>query len=651
MREWLSVAEIAALALPDVPGTVSGITRLAERDGWKMTLNQAGEPLARKRQGRGGGWEYHYSLLPSMAQAKLAKDAARAAQAAQATETAPKARDRELWSWFQKLPEARQAKANNRLKLLQAVEAMERGGMNKNIAVNIVAREFKVGASTLYGWFDLVAGLDKADWLPALAPRHAGRTTTEECDPLAWEFLKADWLRLSGPSLETCMDRLDAAAKEQGWKIPSRSTLRRRIETEIPVPVRVLTREGVEALNELYPWQERDRTMFHALEAINMDGHKWDVFVRWLDGTVSRPMMVAIQDLYSNKILGWRVDKSENADTVRLALGDVFRNFGIPDLAWMDNGRGFASKWITGGAPTRFRFKVKPEDPVGILTALGVQAQFTKPYSGRSKPIERAFRDLCDAVAKHPAFEGAYTGNKPDAKPENYGERAVPIDDFLKVVAQGIRMHNAKPKRNTRVCGRVKSFDEAFEESYRAALIRRANEEQLRMFLLAAEAVKADSENGSVRLLGNRYWSESLIALRGHPVVVRFDPDNLHGGVHVYRMDGVHVGFAECWETVGFADTQAARDSARKRNAFVKATKATAELEKGLSLDQLAALMPEVEEEETPAPSLIAPVFGNLAAVASVLPAGRPEEEADASAAFFERFGAGLQLLQGGRND
>lgn len=55
-----------------------------------------------------------------------------------------------------------------------------------------------------------------------------------------------------------------------------------------------------------------------------------------------------------------------------MPFGDLFRVYGIPDHAWLDNGRGFAAKCITGGTPNRFRFKVKPEEPSGILTALGI---------------------------------------------------------------------------------------------------------------------------------------------------------------------------------------------------------------------------------------------------------------------------------------
>lgn len=653
MKEWYTAAELAAANLSDVATTERGVQLTAKRNGWRSRRNLAGAPLARRRKGRGGGWEYHYSVLPQRAQERLvARDTAQRLAAEQrATGTARRETRRagEAWDWFDRLPECRKAKARRRLAILEAVEALKRGGILVNQAVHEVGRQNKTGASTIYAWFDLVAGLDRADWLPALAPRHAGRQRQVDCDPMAWEFIKADYLRLARPSFQTCYERLKSAAREHGWQIPSSRTLYRRFEREIPKAIVVARRQGEEALKRMYPSQERDRTMFHALEAVNADGHKWDVFVRWPDGTVGRPVMVAIQDLYSNKLLAWRVDRTENSDAVRLAFGDVFRRFGIPDLAWLDNGRGFASKWITGGTPNRYRFKVKPEEPSGLLTSLGVEVHWTRPYSGQSKPIERAFRDFCDAIAKHPAFEGAYTGNKPDAKPENYGSKAVPIETFLKVVEQGIRAHNQRPGRNTRVCQRQLSFDQAFERSLAdsSTLIRQAGAEQLRYFLLAAESVRADRESGAVKLLGNRYWGEVLHDHRGEPLTLRFDPDNLHEGVHIYRLDGSYVGFAECLEAAGFNDTQAARDHARKLGAFKKATREAARLETQLSNEDLVRLLPEIDETEPPETKVVRMVNGP----ATTLPAPESETEDWTEDDYAAAFSKGLKLIEGGRDD
>ncbi len=67
MKEWLSATEIEAYNLPDIPKTSSAILRFAKRKDWAAAVSQKGKPLARQRAGRGGGLEYHYTILPAAA--------------------------------------------------------------------------------------------------------------------------------------------------------------------------------------------------------------------------------------------------------------------------------------------------------------------------------------------------------------------------------------------------------------------------------------------------------------------------------------------------------------------------------------------------------------------------------------------------------
>lgn len=637
MKEWFTASEMAELALPDIPATKRRINSLAEREKWQSPATEwhaerNPRGLWRRRDGRGGGVEYHYALLPSRAQAKLVTmfrpepdwvgpDGSRQIRAAL---------DRkEAWDHYAGLSDSKKDRAKEWVEILNAVRALTKGGTQKDLAVQLICDQRGIGKSTYYKREREVAGIDAKDWLPYMVDRRVGRTATTECDPEAWEFLKADWLRLEQRSFAACHRDLERAAAEHGWEIPSARTLERRL-LDLPVAIRVFCREGLEALKRLYPAQERDRTQFHALEAANADGHRWDVWVQWPDGEISRPCMVAIQDLYSGMILSWRLDKTFHKDVVRLAIGDMVEQWGIPDYIWLDNGRDFASKWITGGAPNRYRFKVREEEPAGILTTLGVEVHWTTPYSGQSKPIERAFRDFCDNIAKHPAFAGAWTGNTVANKPENYGSKAVPLEDFIKVVADGILEHNTRKKRQSRVCRGVHSFLDVFSASYAQAPIRKVagDDERRRLWLLAAESVRTGKRDGSIRLLDNRYWAEFLHAHLGQPMVIRFDPQDVHAGVHVYRLDGVYVGFAPCEEAAGFANADAAREIGRKRNAFMKATRAAAKLERSMPIEQVAALIPMIEEPPAPDSKVVRPmVFGNL--VLKPTPADDAREEAE----------------------
>lgn len=89
-----------------------------------------------------------------------------------------------------------------------------------------------------------------------------------------------------------------------------------------------------------------------AMQIVNLDGRQTDFSVRWKDGTSGRAFVIAIQDVYSRKFLGWRFAKTEDADTTKAVILDVIDRHGLFDASRTDNGRAFASKKISGGPRT-----------------------------------------------------------------------------------------------------------------------------------------------------------------------------------------------------------------------------------------------------------------------------------------------------------
>jgi putative transposase len=615
-KTWFSAADLADLALTGLPKAKRKINELAEARGWAFKVDRAGMALARPRAGRGGGMEYHVSLLPPSATTDLVRRGLLQPAVADPSVVVLKPAVDQLWAWFERQSETTQEDARRRLRAVDAIEAIEATGQTRTAAVASVSAAHGVKPSTLWNWLALIAGVSPHDRLPRLAPRRVGGGAEAEIDPEIVRTFKSLYLRRETPSWASCYERLKEAFP--GVELPHLKTLQRRIEREVDPRVVLRERQGAEAVRLTVPPQQRSVADLQAMELVNIDGHKWDVFVRFPAANgeperIARPMMVAIQDVMSRKFLAWRIGATESAVQTRLAFADLFKKWGIPEGCLLDNGRAFASKWITGGAATRFRFTIRPEDPVGLLTSLGIKTHWATPYRGQSKPIERGFRDLCDHGAKHPAFAGAYTGNKPDAKPENYGSRAIDLADFKRVVDRIMAAHNAKLGRRTEMARNLApgggSFDAAFDLSYSQHPIRRATPEQLRMALLAAEKVTADRLSGAITFYGNRYWTEELHAVAGSKVVVRFDPEDLHSEVHVYTMDGRFVVSAPVQMAVGFLDVEAAKARSRQEAELKKAVRRAAELEDLLSPDQLAAMLPDdAPEEEAPSPNVIRPV-------------------------------------------
>lgn len=634
-RDWFSVKEYAASKSPELPASERSLNRL-------FAAFRGDASKARAIGGRGrANWQYHVSCVSTSTQARMRLLYAQGSDAGPAVQ--PEA-ESPLWKRFKALSKAQKDECARRLEALSALEALLKAGFSQPAAIINVGANRSISRATLYNWLGLVQAVPRADWLAALAPGSKGHVTFADCHPKALEALKADWLRPERPSFSSCYRRVRKAASANGWlPIPSERALRRRVENEVPAGVIALAREGKDKLKRLYPAQKRIRTHFHAMQAVNIDGHKIDVFVLFHDGRISRAHLIVLQDLYSGLIVAWRLAESENKETVRLLIGDMVERHGIPEKMWLDNGRAFASKWITGQTPNRYRFKIRDEDPRGLLTTLGVEIHWTTPYAGQSKPIERAFRDLADNIAKHPFCAGAYTGNKPEAKPENYGDRAIAFDAFRDHVAREIIDHNERAGRTTDACA-GRSFLDTFKASLAdpATLIRWPTQGQKQLWLLAADRVRSQRGSGEIHFYGNRYWHKALNAHAGEYVTVRFDPDRLQEPISVYSADDRLICEATCVAPVGFDDADAARVHARDRGAYLKAQREQLRLERKLSADELARLYGSGEKPAEPAP--MPPKVKRIAAFAAL--SAQPQQITEDE--FSESFSAGLRLIDDG---
>ncbi|WP_417880350.1 transposase domain-containing protein [Vibrio sp.] len=595
----------------------------------------------RKRQGT-KAFEYHISILPLATQAALYKREGKIKVGDQVFDL-PKPKTtsycREaLWARWNKAGTRAQEKAQGVLKAVQTVSELVRSGIGKMAAYETVSNEFGISKMSLRRACSKVKDFAPEDWAPALLDRNkevASEIKSKHfayITPAAWDFFKADYLRLEQPTMAACYERLIEAAPQHGWKVPSLKSLDRRIRHEVPHQQRVMLRKGEHALMSLFPSQERSVDGLHALEWINGDGYQHNVFVRWFNGEILRPKTWFWQDIYSRKIVGWRCDISENTDSIRLSLMDVCERYGVPKEITIDNTRAAANKWMTGGVPNRYRFKVKEDDPLGIIPMLGMKLHWSSVILGKghgqAKPIERAFGvgGLDEMIDKHPLCAGAYTGPNPMAKPDNYASKAIDAEEFLKALAAGVEMYNNKQNRRTEICQGMMSFNDAFNASYAEAPIRKATQEQLQLMMLQAEAITVNKQHatitldagGSLKGRKNRYHHEALFDYVGQKLVARFDPLKLHDSVEVYTLQGVRICTAECLEKVGFGDTQAAREHKRKRTQFTKANKIAAQAQTDMDALEVAAMMKPLEEEFIPETKVVEPFrpvsIGNTAA-------------------------------------
>lgn len=118
---WWTSDELAASGLPQMPGTKRGVNVMAERGAWR-SLSGA----ARKKPDRGGGWQYHWSVLTVEAQRALL---------ARTTDRETSRPDRgSAWAEFDRLPDTVKAKAQARLEIIKMVDAIRAAG-NSRVAL------------------------------------------------------------------------------------------------------------------------------------------------------------------------------------------------------------------------------------------------------------------------------------------------------------------------------------------------------------------------------------------------------------------------------------------------------------------------------------------------------------------------------------
>lgn len=636
---FVTTSELLALGCPALPPTERSLRRMAKSD-WQRDPSKF-----RKREGAKREIEYHVSVLPHATQLRLEA-------ANKDIEPTP---DRDArWIAFDNAPATQKAIAQDRLKTLQAVlEEKSLTACGDTVAVQRIAEREGVSPASIRNWRKMVRGVDRADWLPALLPSYKATAKRADIHPEAWDYFVSDMLRPSEPTLTKAYRRLVKAAAQNKWSpIPEERSLRRRYQSEVPEAVKILARKGKKELRTMIPAQRRTVAGLHAMQAVNMDGHKFDVFVNWpgYDKPI-RPVMIALQDIYSRKIVAWRVSDTENKETTALVIGDMVERWGIPHTLLTDNGRAFASKWITGGSKTRFRFKIKDSDPNGLLTSLGVTVAWAMPGHGQAKPIERAFGDFAtDAIAKHPLCAGAYTGNSPLAKPEDYGTRAIDKDAFIALVDQEVAAHNARTGRRTEMArAEGLSFDAVFERSYKDAIITWPTTAQKALWLCAAERIRTQKGSGEIHFAGNRYWSQELNGFDNREVTIRFDPDNLHQPIRVYDTDDRLICIAALIEDAGFFSRTAARQQAQDVQRLNKTVAEQKKLIAKLKPEDLAEIS---LGDEPPANPMPAPRVKRLATGGAVaLPTQAEETDVEPAYDSHAALERGLKVINGGLDD
>lgn len=502
--------------------------------------------------------------------------------------------------WFRRLPEGMQEMANFRTAKLMALRAHMRAlpqGTKKTEAKRDWCEENGVSLSAVYEWEKKVRNLDTNMWRYALAPGYGceGRPTADFSEG-AWRYILGAWGLQSQPALKPIYRRAVGMAAENEWVIPSYSAVKKRIDA-LPENVKRYWREGPDALEEMYPHQIRDYSAIAVHDIWNADGRKADVHCRWPDGSVSRPILLGWMDIRTRVLVGWAIAPTESAFLVMKSFGNAVRHTKTaPKAVYLDNGRAFASKQVTGGQATRNRFKVAEDDIEGLMSLLGCDVMWAKPYNGKAKPIESFWRTIATAE-KRPEFRGAYCGNNPQNKPTEHDmKNAVPLSDYEAVVREEVEAYHQRPHRGDAMDG--KSPHAVYAELMETTVTRYVTNDQLACCLMAAEKVMVN-RSGFIEVMGNRYGCTALTELNSRgPYTARYDPSDATQPVQLF--DGTRfVMRVPLVAKTGFADKEAAQAHNRARNDWKRAKKAEAKAIKSMDME-LGWMKPRTPAPEAP---------------------------------------------------
>ncbi len=514
--------------------------------------------------------------------------------------------------WFRRLPEGMQEMANYRTSKLMAFTAHMKAlphGTKKTEARRDWCAENGVSMSVLYVWEKMVKNLTPNMWRYALAPGYGceGRPMADFSEE-AWRYILDAWGLQSQPALKPIYRRAVALAAANGWVIPSYTAVKKRVD-DLPEHVKRFLREGADALEEMYPHQLRDYSAIAVHDIWNADGRKADVHCRWPDGSVSRPILLGWMDIRTRVLVGWAIAPTESAFLVMKSFGNAARHAKTaPKAVYLDNGRAFASKQVTGGQATRNRFKVAENDIGGLMTLLGCDVMWAKPYNGKAKPIESFWRTIANAE-KRPEFRGAYCGNNPQNKPTEHDmKNAVPIAAYEAVVREEIEAYHHRPHRGEAMDS--KSPSAVYAELMETTVTRYLTADQLACCLMAAEKVMVN-RSGFIEVMRNRYSCTELTALNSRgPYTARYDPNDATQPVQLF--DGTRfVMSVPLVAKTGFADKEAAQAHNRARNDWKRAKKAEANAIKNMdvALDWMTprAPAPDVPAEPLPKGKVVSP--------------------------------------------
>ena len=387
------------------------------------------------------------------------------------------------------------------------------------------------------------------DNIDALLPgyRTGAKKVEDLFDPRVMRIFLAMYLSPRRPTFASCYRETKTLFAREYPDIifPTEAQIRYQLQ-RIPAPVIEAGRVGLDyAVNHSLYMLIRDWDKIRPNQVWFADSRTFDQLMKvpaankensW---TGVRPNVTYFMDAASWYCVGYDVT-GEGVDNnlIRNVFAKACLTHGRPEVLYIDNGKDYNKAGFT--VPVNVLGK-----EYSILQSLDVKLTNALPYRGRSKTVERSFRDFSmDFDRRQPSYLGDSPANRPDGAelydtPE--GVQLLPtLGEFVAMLDAEVEMYNSTP-RGGRWHG--KSPREVFQSPHRVTRPELDPEAMRLALLLPLPSPRQVFRGGCVSIDKVQYYARELFQYIDKKVVIKssyLEP----GRVHAFTQDGSYI--AEC---------------------------------------------------------------------------------------------------------
>lgn len=338
---------------------------------------------------------------------------------------------------------------------------------------------------------------------------HKRGTTTIPDD--AWDYFYALYMTQEKRGVQLCYDY----TKEKFPDIPSVYAFHRKVKT-IPEHAMIYYREGENALRDVLPSMDRDKTDIASNDIWFSDHHRVDVFTRNEDGSrLCRLWLTVFFDARSNKVISYICRNADPAaDVIKQTMKKGMELHGIPNEVYFDNGKDYRSKVF------------RQDFPLSLVHQLGINSIYATPYHGQAKTVERFFRTFEERFGKmFPTYTGKDAKNRPEKmriSDEKILAIAPSIETFLTALDNYMEDYNHTPSRGKNLEG--KSPDEVY---YQNLSVKREVTDRKALALLCGTFDTRTVHKSGISFRNRIYWDKALLPYFKKKVIINYDSENL----------------------------------------------------------------------------------------------------------------------------